>query len=244
MRVVRLYTPQHLALDTDLELGDAIRHYAVNVLRLNKNSILKLFNGDGFDYPCEILDIRKTVLRVKITEQIKLNSESALTTYLYLAVSKSSHMDYAIQKTVEAGVSHIQPIVTERTVNKITSKSSENKHHHWQRIIQSACEQCGRAKIPALLPAIELSDIKPLADNEYGLLLDADANQTIQSLDIKNPSLIKLLIGPEGGLTKNEMSNSIEKGFQAIRLGPRVLRTETAALAAVLITQQVWGDLA
>ena len=244
MRVVRLYTSQNLALDTELELNDTDRHYAVNVLRLNKNSVLKLFNGDGYDYPCEILSINKTILRVKITEQIKLHSESALTIHLYLAVSKSSHMDYAIQKTVEAGVSHIQPIVTERTAHKLTSKSAENKQLHWQRIIQSACEQCGRSVIPTLLPIIEFTDIQALDDHEQGLLFDADAGKSMHNLDNNRPSLVKLLVGPEGGLTENEMNAAVDRGFQAIRLGPRVLRTETAALAAVLSAQLLWGDLA
>lgn len=244
MRVVRLYTPQNLAPDIDLELDDAVRHYAVNVLRLNKHSTLKLFNGDGFDYHCDILDIRKTILRVKITEQVKLTNEPSLTTRLYLAVSKSSHMDYAIQKTVEAGVTHIQPIITERTVNKVTSKSADNKHQHWQRIIQSACEQCGRAEVPTLSTITRIDEIKSLGTREYGLLLDASANQTMHSLDINNPLCINLLIGPEGGLAENERDIALTKGFQAIRLGPRVFRTETAALAAVITAQLLWGDLA
>jgi 16S rRNA (uracil1498-N3)-methyltransferase len=244
MRVVRLYTPQYLAPDIELELDDNIRHYAVNVLRLNKHSTLKLFNGDGFDYSCDILNISKTSLRVKITEQITLNSESSLTTHLYLSISKSSHMDYAIQKTVEAGVTHILPIVTERTVNKITTKSTENKHQHWQRIIQSACEQCGRAITPTLFPIAAIDDIKPLDSNESGLILNANTDQTMHSLDISKPSCIKLLIGPEGGLTESEIDTALKKGFRAIRLGPRVLRTETAALSAVLIAQLIWGDLA
>ena len=244
MRVVRLYTSQNLAPDTDLELDDTTRHYAINVLRLNKHSSLKLFNGDGFDYLCEILEIRKNVLRVKTIEQIKLNCESSLTTHLYLAISKSSHMDYAIQKTVEAGVTHIQPVITDRTVNKITAKSAENKFQHWLRIIQSACEQCGRAIIPTLFPIIGFDEITSLNKNEYGLVLDADVNQTLHSLNLNDPSYIKILIGPEGGLTESERDASLEKGFQAIRLGPRVLRTETAALSAVLTVQQAWGDLA
>lgn len=244
MRIVRLYTPQNIALDADLELDDTIRHYAVNVLRLNKHSKLKLFNGDGFDYACKILDINKTVLRVKISEQINLNCESALTTHLYLAISKSSHMDYAIQKTVEAGVNYIQPIITERTAHKLTPKSAENKHQHWQRIIQSACEQCGRAVIPKLDSVMDFNTIKPLDDNEFGLLFSADADKTMHNLGTNTPSTIKLLIGPEGGLTESENHAAIKKGFQAIRLGPRVLRTETAALAAALSAQLLWGDLA
>jgi len=243
MRVVRLYTQQHLAPDAELELEDDIRHYALNVLRLNKRSSLRLFNGDGYDYPCEILDYSKTVFRVHIVEKLTLDSESSLTTHLYLSVSKSSHMDYAIQKSVETGISSIHPILSERTVSKNTKKSAENKHQHWQKIIQSACEQCGRAVIPTLSSVTELNKIEQLHDGEHGLILDANSDQTMNSLNICNPSSIKLLIGPEGGFTADEITTVLEKGFQSVRCGPRILRTETAALAAVLCAQFNWGDL-
>ncbi len=244
MRVVRLYTHQHLAPDVELELDADIRHYALNVLRLNKRSSLRVFNGDGFDYPCEILDCNKTILRVKIAQQLTLHNESSLITHLYLAISKSSHMDYAIQKSVETGITRIHPILTERTISKSTEKSAENKHHHWKRIIHSACEQCGRAVIPKLLAISEFEKIEPLNKHEYGLMLDANSEQTMQSLNISDPSSIKLLIGAEGGFTENETKLALGKGFQTVRCGPRILRTETAALTAVITAQQIWGDLA
>ncbi len=244
MRIVRLYTPQSLAPNLILELEDAVRHYALHVLRLNKRSSLILFNGDGSDYSCKILDCSKTIFRVEISEKISLKNNSPLETHLYLSVSKSSHMDYAIQKSVEAGVSYIHPIYTNRSVSKSSGKSSDNKHQHWQRIIQSACEQCGRAVIPKLSRSRELNEIDELCANEYGLMLDSNSNQTMSDLNINQPKLIKLLIGPEGGLTESEMNTALQKGFKAVRCGPRVLRTETAAVAAVLLAQQLWGDLA
>lgn len=244
MRVVRLYTHQQLAPDTELELEDDIRHYALNVLRLNKRSLLILFNGDGYDYPCEILDYRKSILRIKVLEKVSLKSESPLTTHLLLSISKSSHMDYAIQKSVEAGVSLIQPILSERSVCKATKKSLENKRQHWQRVIQSACEQCGRAKIPELLKISELNEIKKLNENEHGLIFDSAANQTINDLNIMRPNILKLLIGPEGGFSDNEIKSVLENNYQAVRFGPRIMRTETAAVAAVLNVQSKWGDLA
>jgi len=244
MLVVRLHTRQRLAPNLELELDDEIRHYALNVLRLNKRSSLRLFNGDGHDYACEIIEYSKAILRIKITEKLTLYSESLLTTHLYLSVSKSSHMDFAIQKSVEAGVTNIHPIITERTVSKSTDKSAENKHQHWQRIIHSACEQAGRSVIPTLLPITEFNQIEQLNDNEYGLTFDASSDQTINSLNINKPSSIKLLVGPEGGLTESEVKTASLKGFQSVRFGPRILRTETAALAAVITAQQLWGDLA
>jgi len=239
----RCETPQALAPDTTLELDDVSRHYAVNVLRLNKHSSLKLFNGDVFDYSFNILDISKSSMRVEITRQIILSNESPLTTHLYLAISKSSHMDYAIQKSVEAGVSIVQPIITERCVSKITTKSASNKYQHWQRIIHSACEQCGRAVIPKLPPICDFDKIEKINANENGLLLDTSSEATMCNLNINNPSCIKLLIGAEGGLTENEIQHAIDKGFQAVRCGPRILRTETAAVTAVLAVQLLFGDL-
>ena len=245
MRAIRLYTPnQILAPDSELELDERTRHYAINVLRLNKHSDLIIFNGDGFDYVCEILVCNKSTLQVRVSKQQTLNNESSLKTHLYLGISKSSHMDFAIQKTVETGVTSIQPISTQRTVSKSTSKSLTNKHQHWKRIIQSACEQCGRAIIPKLGESIELHDIEPLLENEYGLVFDSNSSQNIQSLNLCAPGAIKLLIGPEGGLSDKEIQQALQKGFQAVHCGPRVLRTETAAVTAVLLAQREWGDLA
>ena len=245
MRVTRLYTPnQSLAPGSELELDERTRHYAINVLRINKHSELKIFNGDGFDYVCEILLCNKSNLRVKVSQQQALKNESALKTHLYLGISKSSHMDFAIQKTVEAGVTHIQPVIMERTVSKFTHKSLTNKHQHWQRIIQNACEQSGRAIIPGLDESIEMRDMDPLLDNEHGLVFDSNSSQNIQGLNLRSPGSIKLIIGPEGGLSKNEIQQALQKGFQAVHCGPRILRTETAAVTAVLLAQREWGDLA
>ncbi|MEJ2115801.1 MAG: 16S rRNA (uracil(1498)-N(3))-methyltransferase, partial [Gammaproteobacteria bacterium] len=193
---------------------------------------------------CEILECSKTMLRVKVTEKLALNNESLLDIHLYQCISKSSHMDYAIQKSVEAGVSNIHPIISERTVSKSSNKSTENKQQHWQRIIQSACEQCGRATIPTLFPICNFNEIDELNTNEHGLILDASSDLTMNRLKIDNPLSIKLLIGPEGGLSEIETKTASLKGYKAVRCGPRILRTETAAVTAVVLTQQLWGDLA
>ena len=244
MRVVRLYTKHHLASDIELELDDDTRHYAFSVLRLNKNSSLTLFNGDGFDYNCEILSCSKTNLHVRTTSRTSIKTESHLNTILYLGVSKSTHMDYAIQKCIETGVSSIQPVLMERTVSKSNKKSLANKHKHWQRIIQSACEQSGRAVLPKLLTICELSEIEPINAEEFGILFEANATQSLKSIhDIKSKR-IKLVVGPEGGITEAEIALLKNKGFQSIHCGPRILRTETAALTAVVTMQILFGDMA
>jgi len=243
MRVVRLYTPQTLAVGTELQLDDETRHYAVNVLRLNKTSSLTLFNGDGFDYGCEIISLSKKNIVVKTTERFTTHTESPLTTYLFLGISKSSHMDYAIQKTVEAGVSVIQPVSMQRTVSRGTNKSLTNKHQHWQHIIQSACEQSGRSKLPQLLTACTFEDITKISTEEHGLFFDVNAEHAMDKLRDCKPTTVKLLVGPEGGISKNENEALVSKGFLPVRCGPRILRTETAALAAVLQAQWLYGDL-
>jgi len=220
MRAVRLYTNQSLTPDIELELDDDTRHYASSVLRLNKNSSLTLFNGDGFDYECNILTCNKTMLRVHITNRTLINTESNLETFLYLGISKSAHMDYAIQ-----------------------NKSLANKQKHWQRIIQSACEQSGRATLPKLLTTCELNNIEAINSNEYGIVFEANTQQSLNSLTDIKTKIIKLFVGPEGGISEAELNFLKANGFHAISCGPRILRTETAALAAVLAMQILFGDL-
>jgi len=244
MRAIRLYVPQSLSLLQELKLTEEPLHYALNVLRINKNSTLNLFNGDGNEYACEITQLTKKSLEVKITAQQQVTNNPPIAIDLYLGISKSSHMDYAIQKTVEAGVSNIYPVITERSVAKLSNKSAKNKVAHWEKIIISACEQCGRAELPELHAFQELTDIPTLNSNEIGFLLDAKAEQSLKSFAGENFNSIKLIIGAEGGLSVSEISSLRKKNYHAITLGPRILRTETAALSAVICAQLYWGDLA
>lgn len=242
MRAVRLYVNQILRLQHEVLLDDAALHYTSNVLRLNKKSSLLLFNGDGYDYFCEILSINKKTIELKVIKKIQAKNESPLITNLVLGISKSSHMDFAIQKSVEAGVSNIYPVCTERTIYKSSIKSNNNKLHHWNKIIVSACEQCGRAKLPTLYDINDLTDINNILDPDLGLVLDQNATQSIITITNPVPSVVWLLVGPEGGLTNTEIKFAIEKGFQAVTCGPRVLRSETAALTALICAQILWGD--
>ena len=242
MRTVRLYVNQKLRLHHEVLLDEAALHYASNVLRLNNNSSLRLFNGDGYDYFCEILSINKKTIELKVIKKIQAKNESPLITNLVLGISKSSHMDFAIQKSVEAGVSNIYPVCTERTIYKSSIKSNNNKLQHWNKIIISACEQCGRAILPNLYDINDLTGINYLLDTDLGLVLDQNATQSIITITNPVPSVVWLLVGPEGGLTNTEIKFAIEKGFQAVTCGPRVLRSETAALTALICAQLLWGD--
>ena len=243
MRVIRLYVDQNLAKDNVIKLDDASRHHAINVLRINKNSLLKLFNGNGYDYACETLACNKKSIELKITGKKLIEKESPLTTKLFLGISKSSHMDYAIQKTVEAGITSIHPLITEHTVSKLSEKTRLNKTQHWRRIIINASEQCGRAVIPTLGDIAALGNLPNLLTHEYGFVLDSDAHQSLTDFGQETITSICLLIGPEGGLTKSEISAAMEKGYKTITLGPRVLRTETASLCATICSQLLWGDV-
>lgn len=244
MRAIRLFVDQPLSALQEINLTEETLHYALNVLRLNKNSTLSIFNGDGNEYTCEILNLNKKELEVRITAQKIVVTESTLTIDLYLAISKSSHMDYAIQKTVEAGVANIYPILTERSVTKLSDKSINNKNNHWKKIITSACEQCGRTIVPKLHSIQNLTEISQLNSNEFGFLLDANAKQSFKNFSDRNFDSVKFIIGAEGGLSTAEIKLMEVKAYQGITLGPRILRTETAALSAVVCAQLLWGDLA
>lgn len=242
MRVTRLYVNQNLEMHNEVMLDEATLHYAANVLRLNKFSSLTLFNGDGFDYACEILSFSRKLIRLRVYEKKQINNESPLITNLLLAISKSSHMDYAIQKSVEAGVTNIYPIYTERTVYKPNNKSS-NKFTHWKRVIVGACEQCGRAQLANIYNAIKFSEINDLNENELGLLLDQNSPRPISAVKYSSPKSFWFIVGPEGGLTNKEIEYAINvKGYQSVRCGPRILRTETAAHTIIISAQLMWGD--
>jgi 16S rRNA (uracil1498-N3)-methyltransferase len=176
--------------------------------------------------------------------------ESALQISLAQAVSRSDRMDYAIQKSVELGVRSIQPVITEHTAFSIREGKGEKKQVHWQGIVQSACEQCGRTYVPTVHPVRPFAEwVSQSGQDETGikLVLDCDAEVTFSRLasnTAASPRKILLLIGPEGGLSSDELKRLQASGFVSIKLGPRVLRTETAAVAALAGLQTIWGDLA
>ena len=241
MRVIRLFVKQSLALNNQLELDDTARHHAINVLRLNTHSSLILFNGDGYDYRCEMLTLSKKTVVVKIVAQISASKESILQINLLLGVSKSSHMDYTIQKAVEAGANNIYPVVTAHTIAKLSATT--NRRRHWQQIIISACEQCGRATLPVLQDINDFGCLDILSNDEYGFIFDPAAKQSLAKFKQNDITSVCLLVGPEGGFTQDEIKEAGSKGYQTVSCGPRVLRTETAALTAMVCAQLLWGDL-
>ncbi|PCI54249.1 MAG: 16S rRNA (uracil(1498)-N(3))-methyltransferase [Methylophilaceae bacterium] len=240
----RFYCPAKLlALGAIVKLPDSAATHAVRVLRMTEGDIAILFNGDGFDYACTLTAIKKNEVLAEVGAGTEVSSESPLNITLLQGISSGDRMDYTIQKAVELGVNHIQPIATERSVVKLNKERMAKRITHWQNVIHSACEQSGRAFVPKISAPRSLSQWlaeHPKQDQCRILLNPVGAKQFAK---ISKPtSEIQLLIGAEGGLSPNEIEIATNNGFQSILLGPRILRTETAALAAIASMHALWGD--
>lgn len=242
MRSPRIYHPQPLVGLSCVELEDAAARHVARVLRLGIGNPLTLFDGSGGEYPALITAVEKRRVEVELGAHSDHECESPLQVTLAQGISKGERMDYTIQKAVELGISRIVPISTERSVVALKGEREEKRLAHWQGVIVSACEQCGRNTLPQLLPVHSLPSWLDIPVEGNGLLLDHRAENSLSTLQLT--STMTLLIGPEGGLSEAEQERAIAAGYQGLRLGPRVLRTETAALTALAALQSRWGDLA
>jgi 16S rRNA (uracil1498-N3)-methyltransferase len=239
----RFYCPDKLALGAIVKLPESAAIHAARVLRMIEGDTAILFNGDGLDYVCSLTSVKKNAVIAKVTTNKVIENESPLAITLLQGISSGDRMDYTIQKAVELGVKHIQPIATERSVVKLNQERALKRVSHWQNVVISACEQSGRAYVPAVAMPLTLTDW--LANNPQNqslrLLLNPIGAKRFAELD--NPtSEIELLIGAEGGLSANEINLATDNGFQSIVLGPRILRTETAAVTAIACMHSLWGD--
>jgi 16S rRNA (uracil1498-N3)-methyltransferase len=242
MRVSRFYTSNHLSVDNEIQLESEVSHYISRVLRLKTGDPLVLFNGDGCDYPAEILELSKNSVLVLVNSQLNLAHESPLHIHLAQGVSKGDRMDFAIQKAVELGVAEITPVITERCVVKMSKERWLKKHEQWKKIIISACEQSNRNVIPVLNPTVELAAWQKQTTEDIKVVLSPKSRQYLSHMARPNRG-IRLLIGPEGGLSEQEVYTCEQTGFFAANMGPRILRTETAALTSIAILQSLFGDL-
>ncbi|MDH5191960.1 MAG: 16S rRNA (uracil(1498)-N(3))-methyltransferase [Gammaproteobacteria bacterium] len=241
MRIPRLYLHQTINSGDTITLDDNTANHSVRVLRLKENAPVILFNGEGGEFEATIETIKKEVT-VKVGRFIDINRESPLRIHLVQGISRGERMDYTIQKAVELGITEITPVITDRCVVKLTAERAQKRLDHWQGVMISACEQSGRTQIPQLNPIQKLDDWMDQPRRIPGLVLYHKANKTLS--DITRPEGdITLLIGPEGGLDEAEIKHAVNKGFTEIQLGPRVLRTETAALTVLSAIQTMWGDL-
>ncbi len=241
MRIPRLYVDRILKVDIKFELSNTLFHYVVNVLRLGEGQSIVLFNGDGCDYPSEINHISKKSAEVIVQTQLALNVESPLDIHLVQAISKGDRMDYALQKSVELGVSKITPITTENGNVKLNDQRWQKKVEHWQKIVIAACEQCGRNVVPCIEPVIPFNQILA-ANSELQKVILAPKSATYLSRLAKPQKGFMLLVGPEGGFSETEVYNAEQRGFKCCSIGPRVLRTETAAVTSISVLQTLFGD--
>ena len=240
MRIPRIY------LDTDLSIGASVilpieaHRHVVNVLRLKESHSLILFNGKGCEYTASINTIEKKQTLVTIEKELCNSTTSPLNIELGLSLIKNDKFDFALQKSVELGVNSITPLSATRSPIKLDSKRENKRQLHWQGIIQSACEQSGRNILPTLNPVQSITNW--LSSSEIsGIIFEPTAVKTLSSLESKNT--IRIIIGPEGGFTDNELATVEESNFSKVKLGPRILRAETAAISAISALQLLWGDL-
>ena len=244
MRISRIYTEEILSEDCTITLDKATSSYLLKVLRLTEGTEVHLFNGLSVngDYGYYASTITATGKQAEITTKkfVINNNQSPLNIILLQGISKGDHMDTTIQKAVELGVTEIIPVICERTVVNLKADRLEKKMRHWNGIATSACEQSGRNQLLTIHEPEKFSSVQ-LDDNQTGFILQPESTDSM--LDAKQSDAASILIGPEGGFTDDEISQAIDKGFNAVKFGPRVLRTETAAIAAVSIIQSVWGDL-
>lgn len=240
MRINRVYHPEPLTVGQTYQLSDTTAHHLARVLRVQVGDNFVVFNGQGGEYPSEVIEANKKQLSFKVTAFDDVDRESNLNIHLAQAVSRGEKMDFVMQKAVELGVSHITPIITERCGVKLSVDRWQKKLDHWQAVIISACEQSGRTVVPLLSPAINFSDfLAQVQGTRY--ILHPEGGMSINKLsNLENK--LTLLIGSEGGFTQQEVQSAKDSDFQCLSLGPRILRTETAALAAVTALQTVFGD--
>ena len=241
MRIPRLYADIPLAPQQIVELPEDSSHYLSKVLRLTEGAALTLFNGQGGYYDGEIQRISKKSVSVLLTQQHTIEHESPLHTHLGIAISKGDRMEWVMQKATELGINQITPLISQRIELKLKGERLEKKLQHWQKIAISACEQSGRNQVPTVNKLLPIDQWLSTVQAEKKLVLHHRNNQTLNANESINS--VALLIGPEGGLTEDEINNAVQCGFDALQLGPRVLRTETAPLVALTLLQSLWGDI-
>lgn len=239
---VRVYQPQVSATAEDLQLTTAAAQHVATVLRLRVGASIIIFDGSGMEFHSEITRIAKQQVFVTIKQRQSVNRESPLNVHLGQAIAKGERMDWVIQKAVELGVTTITPLITQHTVVHLPPERFTKKVEHWQRIATSACEQCGRNIVPIIHIPQQFSQWLTVAATHKWMLHPGASQQPLWHQIIALSEAVALLIGPEGGFSEMEIHSATQHHWQILRLGPRILRTETAALAALAMLQAQWGD--
>jgi 16S rRNA (uracil1498-N3)-methyltransferase len=242
--LTRLYFPGEIAAHGQCVLAPEQAHHVIRVLRLNPGDGVTLFDGRGGEYPAVISSLAKSGVTLNVGVRAGVDRESPLAVTLAQAISSADRMDYTIQKAVELGVRCIQPLESSRSIVRLDAARAAKRVAHWQAVAVAACEQCGRNLMPVVAPVLSLPNWLGRAAEHVGaarLMLSPRAQTNLRDLP-PLPREVLLLAGPEGGLSPREQDDAQLAGFTAVRLGPRVLRTETAAVAALAAMQVLWGD--
>jgi 16S rRNA (uracil1498-N3)-methyltransferase len=240
----RLYVPGALQPGRALALPPQQAHHAARVLRLKAGDAVTLFNGDGAEYAGIIGHAARERVTVEVASRTEVDREAPLAVTLAQAISSGERMDYTLQKAVELGAAAIQPLTSSRSVVKLDAERAERRLAHWRTVVAGACEQSGRNRIPPVAPVAALSDwlAQPASAGGDAVALLLSPRSSIGLREVARPARAVLLVGPEGGFAADEESMATRAGYVAVRLGPRVLRTETAAVAALAAMHTLWGD--
>ncbi|MBE0625748.1 MAG: 16S rRNA (uracil(1498)-N(3))-methyltransferase [Burkholderiales bacterium] len=238
----RLYCDLPLSPGSEIALPEYAARHAVTVLRLQVGDTVHLFNGGGGEYRASLVAVNKREARVRLAGFLAAERESPVDITLALGISAGERMDYSLQKATELGVTAIQPLATERSVVKLAGERADKRLQHWQHVVIAACEQCGRNRVPAVAPVQKFYAYLAAPDrNKRLLLLSPGASTSLKR--VAPAASAVLLIGAEGGLAPAEYEAALAGGFEPVSLGPRILRTETAPVAALAVLQALWGDL-
>ena len=245
MRIIRIHVPQPLATGTEFPLPAQAGEHVARVLRMTAGDTLVLFNGDGHDYAATITTIGKREVSVRVEASEPVNNESPLRLTLAQGIARGEKMDLIVQKATELGVARIVPLHTERSEVKLDASRAEKRLIHWRAVAESACEQSGRAMVPEIVPALSLEAwLRDLPADDGALRLALLPEGTVQARGLSFPSSGGVLVvGPEGGLGERDVGSLNAAAFHGLRLGPRILRTETAGLAALAALQALHGDI-
>jgi 16S rRNA (uracil1498-N3)-methyltransferase len=242
MTLARFYHSGELTSHREIFLDEAAAHHTARVLRLKDQDAVVLFNGKGGEYPARITGISKTKVTVLTGEWQNIERESPLQIILAQAVSSTEKMDFTVQKAVELGVTAIQPLASQRSVVRLYAARAQKRIEHWRKVAIAACEQCGRNRVPQIAEMVSLKEFLDKAEhNALRLMLSPEGGLLFKQLKYKGGEII-LLVGAEGGFAPEEEQAAGAAGFTSVTLGQRVLRTETAGLAALAAMQTLWGD--
>lgn len=241
MNQPRFYCRAALSPGAHVELPEPVARHAVRVLRLGVGAPLTLFDGRGGEYPAQIERIERDRVFAELGAWVEIERESPLSVTLVQALQAGDKMDFTVQKAVELGVSHVVPVESRRSVLRLAGERAAKRVAHWQGVVASACEQCGRNQVPLVAPVEKLENwLSRPSGGVLRLMLSPDAEGTL--VDLPPAKDVQLLIGAEGGLDPQEELAARQAGFVPVRMGPRVLRTETAGLTALAVLQALWGD--